>query len=119
MIQYIIIKLEDIVIKNIEKELEEFKSNYIFKQIEEIDKKQYCEGLSLIDEKGKEINRYGKEYEDLLDKLYVSAIQKPLYRNILKTIDRVILHIMGEKEDIVFNRYEIEFQLNCLKDLKK
>ena len=46
--------------KNIKKELEEFrkfKKNYNFEQIkiEEIDGKQYCEGEPLLDEDGKQI----------------------------------------------------------------
>lgn len=70
---------------------------------------------------GKAINRYSKEYDDLVDELYISAIQNPLYRNILKTTDRDIIHTMGgkEKKETVFTRYEFEFQLNCLKDFLK
>ena len=105
------------------KEFQKFKSNYIFKQkkIEEIDGKQYCEGEPLIDEEGKEINRFSKEYDDLVDELYISAIQNPLYRNILKTTNRDIIHTMGveTKEETVFTRYEFELQLNCLKDFLK
>lgn len=70
---------------------------------------------------GKEIDRYSKEYDDLIDELYICAIQNPLYRNLLKTTDRYILHEMGgkEKTDTVFTRYEFEKQLNCLKDFLK
>ena len=70
---------------------------------------------------GKEINRFSKEYDDLVDELYISAIPNPLYRNILKTPDRDIIHTMGEetKEETVFTRYEFELQLNCLKDFLK
>lgn len=70
---------------------------------------------------GKEINRYSKEYDDLVDELYISAIQNPLYRNILKSIDRDIIHTMGgeTKEETVFTRYEFELELNCLKDFLK
>lgn len=67
---------------------------------------------------GKPIDRYSKEYDDLIDELYISAIQNPLYRNVLRKCDKYILHEMGEtnKEDTVFTRYEFEKQLNCLKD---
>ena len=70
---------------------------------------------------GKAINRYSKEYDDLVDELYISAIQNPLYRNILKTCERDIIHTMGakEKNETVFTRYEFEKQLNCLKDFLK
>lgn len=67
---------------------------------------------------GKEIDRYSKEYEELVDEVYISAIQNPLYRNLLKTCNRDIIHTMGgkEKTDTVFTRYEFEKQLNCLKE---
>lgn len=70
---------------------------------------------------GKEINRFSKEYNNLVDELYISAIQNPLYRNLLKSIDRDIIHTMGgeTKEETVFTRYEFELQLNCLKDFLK
>ena len=70
---------------------------------------------------GKPINRYSKEFDDLIDELYISAIQNPLYRNILKTTNRYIMHSMGgnEKSDTVFTRYEFEKQLNALKDFLK
>lgn len=70
---------------------------------------------------GEEINRYSKEYDDFVDELYISAIQNPLYRNILKTTTKDIIHTMGgkTKEETVFTRYEFELQLNCLKDFLK
>ncbi len=70
---------------------------------------------------GKEVNRFSKEYDDLVDELYISAIQNPLYRNILRTTDRNIIHSMGgkTKEETTFTRYEFEFELNCLKDFLK
>ena len=69
----------------------------------------------------KEVNRFSKEYDDLVDELYISAIQNPLYRNILRTTDRNIIHSMGgkTKEETTFTRYEFEFELNCLKDFLK
>lgn len=70
---------------------------------------------------GEEIDRYSTKYDDLVDELYISAIQNPLYRNVLKNCERYILHSMGgaEKTDTVFTRYEFEKQLNCLKDFLK
>lgn len=70
---------------------------------------------------GKPIDRYSEEYDNLIDELYISAIQNPIYRNLLKTTDRQILHTMGgkEKNETVFTRYEFEKQLNCLKDFLK
>lgn len=201
--------------KNIEKELEEFKKfknsySFVMKELEEKDGILYCDGISLIDEEGKEIgdcekwinvgyklkgsyakvlsnlfpyefefrgktlqsiesffqgikfkdinmqnlvlnysrldsnhikvasdcdwkqdgilywqgepiNRYSEEYDNLVDEVYISAIQNPLYRNILKNCERYILHSMGEidKSKTVFTRYEFEKQLNCLKEFLK
>ncbi len=70
---------------------------------------------------GEPIDRYSTKYDDLVDEVYISAIQNPLYRNVLKECDRYILHSMGglEKSDTVFTRYEFEKQLNCLKDFLK
>ena len=68
---------------------------------------------------GKAIDRNSKEYEDFIDELYISAIQNPLYRNVLKNVgDKYILHAMGEKsrDETVFSRYEFEYQLNTLKE---
>ena len=70
---------------------------------------------------GEEIDRYSKEYEDLVDEMYISAIQNPLYRNALKKCKVPIIHSIGveEKNDTVFTRYEFEKQINCLKDFLK
>ena len=91
-------------------------SNYI-KVCSEYDWKK----TGIVYWQGKEINRYSKEYEDIVDELYISAIQNLLYRNILKNTERYILHTIGlsEKRETVFTRYEFEFQLNCLKDFLK
>ena len=58
----------------------------------------------------------GEEYDNLVDELYISAIQNPLYRNVLKNVSKPIIHSIGktEKKDTVFTRYEFEFMLNCL-----
>ena len=70
---------------------------------------------------GQAINRFSEEYDNLIDELYISAIQNPLYRNLLKKCDKYILHEIGalNKDDSVFTRYEFEKQLNCLKDFLK
>ena len=67
---------------------------------------------------GEEIDRYSKEYEDLVDELYISAIQNSLYRNALKKCEVDLIHSIGdtEKNNTVFTRYEFEKQINCLKD---
>lgn len=68
---------------------------------------------------GKKMNRFEKDYEDFIDELYISAIQNPLYRNVLKNVgEKYILHAMGEpkKENTTFTREEFEKELNCLKD---
>lgn len=75
----------------------------------------------LIYWQGKAIDRFSKEYDNLIDELYISAIQNPLYRNALKNCTKDIIHTMGtkEKEETVFTRYEFEKQLNCLKEFLK
>lgn len=75
----------------------------------------------LIYFQGQAIKRDSQLYIDLVDELYISAIQNPLYRNILKKCDKYILHSIGglATSDTVFTRYEFEYQLNCLKDFLK
>lgn len=70
---------------------------------------------------GQEIDRYSEDYDKLVDEMYISAIQNPLYRNALKNCNVYIMHSMGgkEKNETVFTRYEFEKQLNCLKDFLK
>ena len=70
---------------------------------------------------GKEIDRFSKEYDNLVEELYASAIQNPLYRSALKNCTKEIIHTIGTKEKTktVFTRYEFEKQLNCLKDFLK
>ena len=72
--------------------------------------------LGIIYWKGIPIKRNSKEYDNLVDELYISAIQNPLYRNVLKNVDKPVIHSIGEvnKEDTVFTRYEFEYMLNCL-----
>lgn len=65
---------------------------------------------------GKEIKRDSAEYNDLVDELYISAIQNPLYRSALKNCDKEVIHSIGadSKNETVFTRYEFEYQINCL-----
>lgn len=65
---------------------------------------------------GESIKRDSKEYDDLIDELYICAIQNPLYRNVLKNVNKPIIHSIGETEktETVFTRYEFEYMLNCL-----
>ncbi len=107
------IKFKDVEMQNLVFKYHSLNSNYV----------KVCSGYDwketgILYWQGKEINRYSEEYDDLVDELYISAIQNPLYRNVLKTCDREIIHTMGEKEknETVFTRYEFEKQLNCLKD---
>ncbi len=67
---------------------------------------------------GEEINRYSSEYDNLIDELYISAIQNPLYRSALRNCSKQIIHTMGgkEKKDTTFTRYEFEKELNCLRE---
>ena len=67
---------------------------------------------------GKPIKRDSIEYDQLIDELYISAIQNEFYRNAIKNCKLPIIHAMGakEKRDTVFTRNEFEFMLNCLHD---
>ena len=65
---------------------------------------------------GEAFERTSSRYIDLIDELYISAIQNPLYRQALKNADRYILHSIGKtnQNETVFTRYEFEKELNCL-----
>lgn len=68
---------------------------------------------------GKKIDRFAKEYESMVDELYVSMLLNPLFVNALKNVgEKYIMHSIGleDKNETVFTRYEFEKQLNCLKD---
>ena len=67
--------------------------------------------------RGKKVNRDSKEYDDIIDELYISAIQNEFYRNAIKNCKLPIVHMIGEdsKNETVFTRYEFEYMLNCLK----
>lgn len=65
---------------------------------------------------GKPVDRNSAEYDELIDELYISAIQNPIYRGVLKNCDRPVIHSIGveSKSETVFTRYEFEYQINCL-----
>lgn len=65
---------------------------------------------------GKTFNRESAEYESLVDEVYISAIQNPLYRQVLKKANKYILHSIGktDKKETVFTREEFEKELNML-----
>ena len=71
---------------------------------------------------GKEYDRFSKEYELLIDEMYVSLLFNPLFVQALKNIgDKYILHAMGEldKNKTTFSRQEFELELNALKEYVK
>lgn len=110
------IKFKDVDMQNLVLKYSTLDSNNI-KVASDYDWKE----TGIIYWQGEAINRFSKEYDDLVDELYISAIQNPLYRSVLKNCNKYILHEMGaiNKEDTVFTRYEFEKQLNCLKDFLK
>lgn len=91
-------------------------SNYI-KAASDFDWKE----TGIVYWQGKAIVRDSEEYDDLVDELYISAIQNPLYRNVLKNVNKPIIHSIGkdDKNETVFTRYEFEFMLNCLVEFLK
>ena len=110
------IKFKDIDMQNLVIKYSRIDSNYI-KIASDYDWKE----TGIVYWKGEPIDRFSKKYEDLVDELYISAIQNPLYRNVLKKCDKYILHEIGNTDlkETVFTRYEFEKQLNCLKDFLK
>ena len=67
---------------------------------------------------GKPIKKDSREYDLLIDELYISALQNPIYRAVLRNCDKPIIHSIGkdDKKETTFTRYEFEFEINCLKD---
>ena len=110
------IKFKNVEMQNIVFNYSGLDSNYV-KATSDYDWKK----TGILYWQGEPIDRYSKEYDDLVDELYISAIQNPLYRSALKNCTRDIIHVMGaeEKSETVFTRYEFEKQLNCLKDFLK
>ena len=68
---------------------------------------------------GLKMQRNSEKYAKFIDKLYISAIQNPLYRNALLNVgDKYILHSIGNEnpEETLLTRYEFEKEMNCLKE---
>ncbi len=65
---------------------------------------------------GQPFDRESTEYKSLVDEIYISAIQNPLYRQALKKANKYILHSIGKtnKKETVFTREEFEKELNIL-----
>ena len=65
---------------------------------------------------GTPINRYGQDYERLVDEAYIAAAQNPFYRQALKNVTKPIIHSIGQtsKSESIFNREEFERQINSL-----
>lgn len=70
---------------------------------------------------GQAIKRDSDEYDLLVDELYISALQNPLYRQAIKNATKPIIHSIGKlsKNETVFTRYEFEKQINCLSEFIK
>ncbi len=107
------IKFKD---KNLQKELFKYsgKEALVLQKASDYNWKE----TGIIYWQGNPIKRDSDEYEQLVDELYISAIQNEFYKNVIKNCNLPIIHAMGEKEksNTVFTRYEFEFMLNCLHD---
>ncbi len=90
------------------------KEALVLKEATNYDWKKTC----IVYFKGKKIKRDSIEYDNLIEELYISAIQNSFYRNAIKNCPLPIIHVIGEenKDVTVFTRYEFEFMLNCLHD---
>jgi len=65
---------------------------------------------------GVSIKRDSADYEALVDELYISAAQNPLFRQALKNTDRPLIHSIGNTNPLetVLTRFEYERQINAL-----
>jgi len=66
---------------------------------------------------GSPFRRDSTEYTDIVDELYISAAQNPLYRQALKNAaDRPLIHSIGETDQnkTVLTRFEYEAEINAL-----
>ncbi len=65
---------------------------------------------------GQAIKRDSEEYDLLVDEVYISALQNPLYRQAVKNTTKPIIHSIGKllKSETVFTRHEFERQINSL-----
>ena len=70
---------------------------------------------------GEAVKRDSEQYDLLVDEVYISALQNPLYRQALKNVTKSIIHSMGKtsKSETVFTRYEFERELNSLSSFLK
>ena len=70
--------------------------------------KVYWQGIPVL--------RNSTEYENMVDELYISAAQNPLYRQALKNVDRPLIHSIGktDRNETVLTRFEYEKEINCL-----
>lgn len=105
------IKMKDINLQN-----EVFKYSGIESNVIKIACEEDWKERGILYWQGTPIKRDSKEYDDLVRELYVSAIQNPIFRNILKKVDKPIIHSIGKerKEETVFTRVEFEYMLNSL-----
>ena len=65
---------------------------------------------------GEPIRREGKEYADIVDELYISAAQNPLFRQALKNVQKPLIHSIGktDKNETLLTRFEYEAEINAL-----
>lgn len=65
---------------------------------------------------GKPMDRFGVEYQEFILDLYISAIQNPLYRSVLASNTKHIIHTIGvvDPKETVLTRFEFEKMLNML-----
>lgn len=65
---------------------------------------------------GKPFKRDSVEFDNFIDELYISAIQNPLYRNVIKKTNKYVLHSIGgeDKTKTILTRFEFEKILNAL-----
>lgn len=105
------IKMKDINLQN-----EVFKYSGIESNVIKIACEEDWKEKGILYWQGTPIKRDSKEYDDLVRELYISAIQNPIFRNILKKVDKPIIHSIGKerKEETVFTRVEFEYMLNSL-----
>lgn len=70
---------------------------------------------------GQMIRRDSEEYSLLVDELYISAVQNPLFRQALKNTNHPLIHSIGntDKNETVLTRFEYELEINSLASFLK
>ncbi len=65
---------------------------------------------------GQPIKRDSDDYANIVEELYISAAQNPLFRQALKNADRPLIHSISNtnNKETVLTREEYEFEINCL-----